>query len=408
LYIGTEDRTLRKKTLIMLSLLTVIMSGTDAAELKEIKINPLKKTKEQTVLEIIGYQVGDEIDSSDRETIQQRLIKSGLFTSEDMIVDLTITDDQARLELSLKDRITTVPLPIISVSEDEFKAGLFVINSNLRGTGDQFFLGIMASQNSRLAVFSFTNKNIFSSSWDAGGRAKFSSAKTVIRNSRNNEILEYSSTAASAGVFTQWNHDILSLRGGIDAGGLKVTRIEGFPEKTVVQISPSFTAGIDTLHYDEFFPEGFTVITKMEVNILGNQYKNSMTASLKGNWKKLFFPRLQWESEAAASVYNGEEIFSPPVLSPLIPISVRAETQIQGSTGITAAVLDFSWAYLAVPLKFNIGVFDGISGDRELFYGPVTGLNLNLKKIALPAISFVYGWNMKTSRGQFQLNLGIQ
>ena len=98
--------------IILIFLMLIVSSSASAAVIRDIRIDgDLKRTSDDTVMEIIRFNKGDEISSSDEETIRQRLIRSGLFINDDIRVDLGIREDEAHLSLILKDRFSLIPHP---------------------------------------------------------------------------------------------------------------------------------------------------------------------------------------------------------------------------------------------------------------------------------------------------------
>ncbi len=377
-----------------------------SAELTEITINGTSKTKDSTIHKIIGYRTGDDINQSAKSEIVQELRKSGLFVNEKILVELNINENTAELKISLQERATTIPIPLVAVSGDDFRAGIFLINSNLAGTGDRLLLGGIYGTNAQAAMINYINTYIGDSSFDFGIRSNFSNGNTEI--DLKDTTLEYDSLQAGGGVFIQYNYDNWLFSGGGDAGFL---RVEGIPEiksDTVISFSPVFSIEFDNLTYLDFFHDGLSSKLEMEIDLYDDSFDNSVLIDLSSEWMKSLCSRLLLNTEVESYIFTGDGILSPGISSPLLPNTIHADTVLQGSIGLTAAVLDFSWGYLALPLKYNIGYYDGLSGDSKLFHGPSTGISLYLKKVAIPAISFEYGWNIEAQDGEFRFNIGFQ
>ena len=107
--------------------------------------------------------------------------------------------------------------------------------------------------------------------------------------------------------------------------------------------------------------------------------------------------------------FSGEINFKvQPLPSLIISKTARAEEFYCLRPGVQTVLADLNWVYLVLPLYYEVGYLDGISGEDEFYHGPVGGLTVNLKKIAIPALSFYYGWNIEKSAGIVHFSLGYQ
>jgi hypothetical protein len=123
--------------------------------------------------------------------------------------------------------------------------------------------------------------------------------------------------------------------------------------------------------------------------------------------QKLLGDRFQLALSGSGYVFEGEDFHCPGPSSALLPQTVHARRNIQGGVQLNTVLWNFSWAYIALPVSYQLGYMDGVSADEELYYGPAAGLTLNLKKVAIPAVVLMYGWNTETSTGRFSFNIGM-
>ncbi len=396
-----------KKTFI-LAVSLMIITGVlplPAAVLKDISIDGrLKKTREKTVRQIIRYEEGDEIQPGDEETVRQRLIESGLFVSEDIKVDLGIDGEEAYLSLFLRDRFSLVPIPVYASGDGNPRGGLFLMDQNLFGTGNQFFFGGMFGETFRYTSLSYTDTKFAGSDWDLNGRFAWSANEDIITSIDGDEdLMAYDRTTLLGGAGARWNGEPWFINLGMDVGASDYE----FLDDWVVFYQPELGAGYRKLHFGRFMSEGFMANAGYAYTRYSKDFDDSHTLSAGAVGQKLLGDRFQLALSGSGYSFEGEDIHSPGPSSAVIPEKVRALRNIQAGVQLNTVLWNFSWAYIALPLSYQLGYMDGVSADDELYHGPAAGLTLNLKKVAIPAVVLMYGWNMETSTGRFSFNIGM-
>lgn len=377
-----------------------------AAELKEIRIGgEMRTTRESTVMKIIDFSEGDEISSEDCEEIRQRLLRSGLFVNEAIRIDLDIReDDEAVLSLDLTDRWSLIPIPFFSAGSSGTAGGLMLMDNNFLGTGDTLFLGGMISEDSRYVGLNYMDKNIGGSSWNLGGGFNYADGENSITTTDDEEISSYDSTVLGVSVFGVWDRRPWSIEVG---GGVSGADYE-FLDDWITEFRPAFILGYNRIRFGSFMAEGF----KARLAWIPSFYSRELdpASTLRGSleFQKLLSSRIQLGLGAhTMNDWGGEDLLSPSVRSPILPATVQADSFYSARAEMQFVIADFRWGYLGLPVAYDLGVVDGISADDEFFHGPSAALNLNLKKLAMPAVSISYGYNVETEEGVFGFSLGF-
>ena len=366
----------------------------------------LKKTKESTVLSILKVREGDQIAEPDLKDLEERLIKSGIFVEDRIRLELIPAGSSAAdLELYLDEKISFLPLPVLTVREGEIEGGLFLIDSNFLGRGDQLYAGGLFSSKSQFALGQYTKRYIRGSAFDAGVNGAFYNGNNRINDTRGNRVVSYDALECSAGLYVQWSSDIWTLKSAINGRYLNYTDNS---EKRALAMEPGVTVSYNGRRFTEFFWDGPLVTGQLSGNKYNDNSLDSFETSLSAFWGISILPRLQINLRTGGTHYTGESIFSPSVRSIVLPSDIHGNDFITGSLQLLPVLLDFSWGFLALPVSMNAGYFDGISGEDEFFWGPSVSLTLYLKEVALPALAIAYGWNAETETGQFQFSLGFQ
>jgi hypothetical protein len=392
-------------TLVVIVFVFSTLAAAHGAELSEIRIDGLKKTNVTAIRNIIRFEEGDDIETDDIPQIRQRLLRSGLFINETIRVELlTGVGDEVTLSLQLTDRMSLIPVPFFSAGSSGMVGGLFLMDNNFLGTGDSLFLGGMLSEDSRFVGLNYMDKNIGGSTWNLGAGFNYSDGETSITTTDDKELFSYDSTVIGGSVFAVWNRRPWSM----EVGGGVSTADYDFLDDRVTEFRPTFILGYNMLHFGSFMAEGF----KAGLTWAPVLYSSELdpTSTLRGTLEvqKLFTPRIRLGLGVhTLNYWGGEDLLSPSVRSSILPATVQADSFYSAQAEMQFVIADFRWGYLGLPIAYEAGTVDGISSNDEFFHGPSAALNLNLKKVAMPALSVRYGYNLETEEGIFGFSLGF-
>ncbi len=376
--------------------------------LKVLEIDGLKKTRVSTVKDIIGYDLGDSICGDKEEEIRQQLIKSGLFINETMEVDLTTRGDEAYLRIFLSDRVTLLPIPVFSVSQGDFSGGLFVMDRNFLGAGHQLFTGAMVSEESQIFMLGYANPSLSGSSFSLGGSLNGFSDDEVFTDAEGNIIIyQYQYQTLGGGISAGWGRDPFKVDLRLRLYALDTS----LQEKSALSFQPEVTVGYDSLFYDIYFNRGIKTSFTYGVKTFTSGFDLTRAGEFQFSFQHLLFPRLQLQLNSDAAISRGDALQSLALqygaCGSILPDTVKADRFFQSNMKLQYALLDFEWGYLALPLSYQAGVLDGISGNHVFFQGPSGGLALYLKKVAIPAMAVQYAANLETGKGLFTFSIGM-
>ena len=160
--------------------------------------------------------------------------------------------------------------------------------------------------------------------------------------------------------------------------------------------------------WEIFFAEGLRTEVEYEQGIYTREYDATVELNMHASWAALPLERLQFSVATDMLAFFGDDILSPGVTSALLSNAVHAGRLVQSSVALTPVLADFSWGFLALPVGYEAGILDGLSGEDEIFHGPSFGLMLYLKKVAIPALSLRYGINLETGKDVYSFSMGFQ
>ena len=385
----------------------ILLSHLSAEILREVEVLGVGKTKVSTVEKIIGYHVGDVILPGSEDEIRQKLLKSGLFVNDTIDVSLASDGNDAVVRIYMHDRVTLLPFPVLSYSDGDLSGGSFVMDRNFIGFGHQLFAGGIYSRDSRFFMLGYSDPSSAGSLSPGGSISGFDRAVSISSIDGEDVLYEYDSRIFRSTLNLFWDKD--PFRFGFKAGAALVSL--SYAEDDSWSFLPELEIRYDSLFYNTYFTEGLKSEVSCEVKTYSGSLELTQNGEFRFSRQFLFHERLQWQLNGDAGISRGDSFQGLSLLrgycGSILPDEVMADYYFQGNCKLQFALLDFSWGYLAVPVVYQVGFLDGVSGKDVFFHGPAGGLALYLKKVAIPALSLQYARNMETGTGVFKFSLGM-
>ncbi|MGN0728114.1 hypothetical protein [Treponema sp.] len=144
-----------KKKCIAFMIFTVLSALLNAEPVvSKFEIHGLKRTKESVVQRDLKKFLGKELTPALVHKIENSLQEDNLF-SNISIETSEISETESCVVISLEEKLSVFPLPIVSVNNGEFFGGAFFLDSNALGRKDFFILGGIFSAKSYSGIVSF-------------------------------------------------------------------------------------------------------------------------------------------------------------------------------------------------------------------------------------------------------------
>lgn len=390
---------MRKIFFVWLFALAAIVFG-ETYRVADIKVEGLKRTRTSTVLSIIEVNKGDEIEIKSLDTYKQKLLESGIFTNEISIELDPIDDKNVNLLISLQDKWTLIPLPFVSFSEDSFTAGGIFIESNLLGLNQSLVAGVIYSDEdlTGFTAWSYPELKYGSLSLSLSfnrGKSKTMDFYGKISEGEDNNFI------AGGPSYTLPINDNLNLRTSL--------RYRNLNEDSY--LLNNYDLSLKNLVYTDTFTKGLdlTLSYTSEINLDKGEYLKAL--SLDTSYSIILLSHLLYFD--LKSGYNFDQsdyylLFGAKKGSLVIPKNlVRSDFYTSGQISYELKVLEFSWGYLTIPLFFDAGIVQ-VQGSESLYgyYGPGAGMNLYMKKVAIPAMGIFYVYDFHNERYNFTFSIG--
>ena len=145
-----------KKSFSAVALFAIFAGFLNAeSKITKFEIQGLKRTKEFAVQRDLKKFIGKEASAETLHSIENSLQADNLFTNISIECE-PITENESRVKISLEEKMSILPLPIVAVNDGVFSAGAFLIDSNAMGLKDFFMLGGIFSRDniSGMTIFS--------------------------------------------------------------------------------------------------------------------------------------------------------------------------------------------------------------------------------------------------------------
>lgn len=390
-----------KKIILVLTIINISFSVfSQSYKISEIKVKGLKRTRYQTVLNILEVKKGDVVEVSSLEDLEQKLLKAKIFQKEISVKLTPISEFYADLNIEVEDKWTLIPLPFFSYSQDSISYGGIFIESNLLGMKHSLISGVFYNDENltSFGVWRLPKKNdntlSFTLSLNQGEKNQadfFGDSVNVIDNNTYGGGVNFSRdlTDELSGRITL---KMISQNGDtVFKNNYRVI----FDNTT---IEDYFTTGVkSTLGYDS------------DLIIENNKYYKSLNLEMDAGttvYNNLI--NITLKSTYSLDKDNYYSLFGKTKGSLIIPKNeIHINSAIYGQFIYEHNIVDFDWGYLTIPVFYEAGVIES-HGDKKIYgyHGPGGGLNLYMKKAAVPAMGIFYIYDIENERFNFSFSIG--
>ncbi len=383
------------------------LSVTDVELRGKFKLDP------ERARELSGVSRGDPLSTLALEEIEQRYLKTGLFSEVELALDQR--EEAVFLVVTLQEKRTFIPVPLVYASSSTQMFGLFVIEANLFSTGATLVTGGFGSPDKQFAMF-LVNYQIDKES------PGFTFFSNLTRGEETTDFVEGSSYRSWKSLDSRVSADAafpLSPKFGVTAGTeARISRL--------YDVSQSFAAPPDSLWISPvvgvywsdktrrlFYDSGLSASLDFRHGfpVEGESQWNSARANLAAGIK---LPK----ETAFQILAAGEFSDRPPSaeteltrLQLLQGITLRSDKWIAGRASIDYPFAQTSWGIFTAGAFYESGfASQGLEGEKEggFFHGPGAAFTIFLRKVAVPAVGISAGWNAAASRLAFSAAVGMQ
>lgn len=380
----------------------------------EYRITGLDKTRPSAILREIHTVTGYQLSAFDSYHTINSLKRRNIFSSIEL--NYIPENNGVVIEIKVHEKWTIIPIPLFTSNGNKLSAGIYVLETNFLGFGNTIFTGGSISTAGNSAILGFVDPAFAGT--DVRLNFFLSYKKLVFETGdiEKNIFNKYRSESRLARIDAGY-----SFPGGINlyiSGGYRDSIIDSsygdaYNTPDSAKIFPAgILLNIDRLAYYEYLYYGLKIDSSWYYGINADDDTNYSYAQYTAQYSFNIFTyhRLTISSSGAYGErpsVMGERISGKTGSMTLPADIIAADRWINGSVSYEYPLLRFSWGAVTVLAFWEQGVFG--SGDIELthYYGPGCGTLLYLKKIALPAMGFNLGYNIKTRGTEFSFYIGM-
>ncbi len=382
--------------------------------LEDIHVNGLKRTRYNTILEVIDLHKGVLVDISVEDKVKQDLLASGIFQNEITVNLNVISDDKAILNIDILERWTLIPIPVGFVSSDSWIAGGVFIETNLLGLNQTLIVGAFANADNVSGFSAWNNPTFLGSKYSFGLSTSFYSGLQEHLDIYGEQTFA-SFNEQRIGLTLNIGKSLTSGIGWNIGTGLEWFEVEdstGYlngSDFSDILMKNVISLTWDNLYYSNFFNQGLTTKVKSTFFTSAEDYFNptietSLSKSIILGGKNLFKVKVNagWHdnSEYKPILIGGMEG------SRVLPSgNIAVKKYSDGLVSFEPVIFNPSWGIFTVPVYYEAGIYDSVKSEYEFWHGPGIGFRFYVDKVAIPALGADFTWDLE--RGLFKVAVSI-
>ena len=392
----------------------------------KINFTGLKKTRNSYIQSKVKKFIGKALAETDMHDFETALQLEGLFNDIKISTE-QISDTEAQINVSVKEKITFIPLPFAVYSSSKFLAGAIILDTNAFGQKDMFMFGGFIANNAKTGLASFVK------SPKGGGIPGFSvflfgsDSSPEYANLDNEDILKYDDTTFGGKLtFIEKFAENFSFSNGFSFSSHKNSddsEFKGLSPESIKQFSLSFALGYSKSDWNGIFmsTNSAKIETEFAFNDLDDSdYRHPMgfSFSISGQ-HPIFIDRLRMYQSYSGyygkhnhlSYFKGQSDASVSILSG----HFSSQRLAGGNAGLEFAIKKFGWGMISAYSDYQFVItqdlnplfIDDENADYEFLHGPNGGFRFYLAKIAFPALAMGLSYNVTKNYWQFTAAMGM-
>ena len=386
--------------------------------LKVAKINfhGLKKTKNFYIQSKVKKFLGVKATDFDQHGLETALQLEGLF--DDIQISMKeISETEASVEVSLKEKITFIPLPFAMYSSSGFAGGLMVMDTNAFGMKNMFMFGGLYSKSSVMGMAMFSRPP--QQNGIPGFSAFLSTSKdeNTISNLDDDEVLKYDAVNLSSRISVSeqiGEFNTVSIDGFFKS--VSASEVKDFQEvDSMNSAGAGFSWQASKSDWNGWFMSSCGAGFSAEITLYSSKsdYRlgKTISANLRVQKPISIAERLRFYSAASAfygkdqhiSSYSGGGAGAVSIL----PGKFRTSEIAGGNAGFEFALFKGKIGTLSIYGDYQAVSARDFDDEFCFMHGPNGGIRVYLAKIAFPALAMGVSYNVTKNSAQFAAAMGI-
>lgn len=384
-------------------------------KVSKINFSGLKKTKDFYIQSKVKKFLNKSVKDFDLHGLETTLQLEGLFDE----IQISMQDSgagEASVEVSVKEKITFIPLPFAAYSDSGFMGGLMIMDTNAFGVKDMFAFGGIYSPGSLMGMAMFSKPPKPDGIPGFAVSVATSKNTVTVENLEKDDVLEYDAVSFSSNLsITEKIGEFNSVSLGGFFKSISTDQVDDYDEVDSLKsagISASY--GISKSDWNGWFMSSTSADVSVGMTLYASKsdYKNAKSLSANFRLQQPIIDRLRFYS--AASAFYGDNNYHISSYAgggagavAILPGDFRTRQIAGGNAGFELALVKGKIGTVSVYSDYQVVSAQDFDDEFSFMHGPNGGVRIYLAKIAFPAFAIGISYNVTKNYAQFAAAMGV-
>ena len=377
-----------------------------------IEIIGLRRTKLHIVEYPLEKFLGQQSSAFDQNEVFAAIMNMGVL--DPVSAELVETEDGLTLQVTVAEKWSLIPFPLVSVGSGQTNFGLFLLETNAFGLRDTAVIGGMYGSEgwTAIAMYNHTPGRQGVPGWNAMFMYRRQESDNVDRYENVHSRYFSDQLRFSLGLNYRFT-EIITGSFGISFNSISLLdNNESINPPKDGAVLVGFHPGIS---FRQSSWDGFFLSSK---NLsLGYNYNLAVSGSsfhqaeLRGAFEQSIIPGFRFVAKSAGVWTSSSDILFEEgpqrAQVSILPGDYSAMHYAGLSVGLEKSIYKFRWGILSVQAAWQSVFSYREITDVEFDHGPAAGIRFYLSRIALPAVGADIAYNMVSELFQWNFSIGM-
>ena len=382
--------------------------------IKNITVSGISKTRLETVINEVHAVPGQKLSAFNCYHTVNSLKRKNIFSSIDLYY--IPSGNGVDIQVVVKEKWTIIPIPLFTSNGNKLSIGFYILETNFFGFGKTIFSGGSISTAGNSAIIGYVDPAVNYTDFRMNVFLSFKQLVFETGDMYKEEFNRYRATSTLARLdlgYTFNGHFNLYMSGGYRDSMTDKDYSRSYNKPESARMLPfGVLLYVDRLSYYEYLYFGLKFDPAVYYGIDPENGKSYGWCQYSGQYSMKLFSchRLAFFSSGAYGVRPesmGDRISGKTGAMTLPADIISADNWINGSLVYEYPLLRFRWGSVTVLSFWEQGVFESRQVNTTYYFGPGCGTLLYLKRIAIPAMGFNLGYNVRTTAVEFSFYVGM-
>lgn len=382
--------------------------------INKINILGLKRTRESVVWNILDIKPKQLLSDFNEDEFKQEILKTRVLKKP--VISYSLNNDEVIIDITVKDKWTLIPAPIVNISGDNQTYGLLLMENNFLGLKKSLYVNSKYSTRDGLTgSLTYKENNIIPGRLSGalgGGFTNIEEKKLLGSSGEEIGLFSQMSIRGKGELYYRLNRNLTT--GFI--GSFKYFEIEEL-EGSDIEFSGQHNYLTGSLYFKAdlliYTPTIHTGLFSKSLLSIGSELtsgKPYLDFTTEISYTYGIIENLYLRAGADISLFDKpyllEKIWGGKDHSRTLR-GKSSDRHFAGSAELEYAVLNFSWGTISSKVLFEGGVHNRDDNSWELYYGPGLGVRMYFPWVSVPAMGIDIGYNMEANYPKFSFTLAF-